>query len=357
MTRFGDFEPLCRNTPSYTWCNLFYRQLSSDSSLKSILTGLSADPNSAPVGVNPVCGIPKVGTTISGPHQSSSNSLGNIANIVVCAVSMLFVLGLIWRAQRRKAAVGRVELRNLLIIYFLTLPFQLLTTGALLSQGSTALVALTAIHAGLVATFFWALLMNAFVATQAVEDGTPSALVPFFLLSAAFFAGTTYVAFDVGLTITKTLGPSSDPRELKSIPLFVLTSIWPAAATVIYFVTMGYIVLVILNETRPMWYYILAAALFVLSQLAWFLLGKVVCEGSSSKVDGSFIATVLETAAVGVLYLAWRSITEGMFLLNSGYFFFWAPDWMSGLGLGLVGFFVYVYGLSVYRRCDVDHGS
>lgn len=34
-------------------------------------------------------------------------------------------------------------------------------------------------------------------------------------------------------------------------------------------------------------------------------------QGTNSKVDGSFVATVLETAAVGVLYLAWRSITEG----------------------------------------------
>lgn len=72
---------------------------------------------------------------------------------------------------------GRVELRNLLILYFLTLPFQLLTTGSFLAQGSTALVALTAIHAGLVAAFFWALLMNALIATQKIEDGTPAALV------------------------------------------------------------------------------------------------------------------------------------------------------------------------------------
>ncbi|KAJ4476463.1 chitin synthase III catalytic subunit-domain-containing protein [Lentinula edodes] len=311
MTRFGDFAPLCTNTPSYTWCNLFYRQLSSDSSLKSILTGLSADANSAPVGINPVCGIAKAGTTIDGPHQGTGKSLGNIANIVVCAVSMLVILGLIVASQKRKAAVGRVELRNLLILYFLTLPFQLLTTGSFLAQGSTALVALTAIHAGLVAAFFWALLMNALIATQKIEDGTPAALVPYLLFCAAFFAGTTYIAFDVGLGITTALGPSNDPRELRSIPLFVLTSIWPAVAAILYFGIMTYIVLAVLNEIRPMWYYILSAGLFVLSQLAWFLLGKVICEGSTSKVDGSFVATILETAAVGVLYLAWRSITEG----------------------------------------------
>ena len=41
---------------------------------------------------------------------------------------------------------------------------------------------------------------------------------------------------------------------------------------------MLYIVLGILNELKPVWYYILAAALFILSQLAWFLLGKAICQ-------------------------------------------------------------------------------
>ncbi len=144
------------------------------------------------------------------------------------------------------------------------------------------------------------------------------------------------------------------------------------SATILYFGIMAYVVLGLLNEVRPMWYYVLAAVLFVLSQLDYFLLSKVICKvrrassartscvrvvprgctdallssfrlpvsdahfhartqmhinsrcargwidptqaaatGGVSKVDGSFIATILETAAVGVLYLAWRSITEG----------------------------------------------
>lgn len=84
-----------------------------------------------------------------------------------------------------------------------------------------------------------------------------------------------------------------------------------------------------------MWFYILAAILFVLSQLDYFLLNKVrhdsqvvssnslkpfqvICRGSDAKVDGSFVATVLETASVAVLYLAWRSITEGEWSLGLG---------------------------------------
>jgi hypothetical protein len=70
-----------------------------------------------------------------------------------------------------------VELRAFLGVYALSLPLQLLTTGAVLEQGSTPLVVLTAVHAGVVAALFWTLVANAVVATQVVEDGTWSSLV------------------------------------------------------------------------------------------------------------------------------------------------------------------------------------
>ncbi|ETW75644.1 hypothetical protein HETIRDRAFT_446634 [Heterobasidion irregulare TC 32-1] len=299
MTRFGDFSPLCSNTPSYPWCNLFYRQLEHHSS--SALTGVSADPNSAPVGINPTCGILRAG------HQGS---LGNIANVVACGISILVVLGLIIMTGRRKAAVGRVELRYFFIMYFISLPLQIITTGSFLEQGSTALTVLTAIHAGIMAAAFWALLGNAIVATQVVEDGTLSSIIPFSFLTIAFFAATTYISLDVAFTFTHTFGPSNPPNALHSVPLFVFTSIWPAVAAILYLGIMTYIVVGVLNEVRPVWYYVLAAVLFVLSQLDYFLLNNVICQGTSAKVDGSFVATVLETAAVGVLYLAWKNITE-----------------------------------------------
>ncbi|KAJ3716577.1 chitin synthase III catalytic subunit [Lentinula raphanica] len=302
MSRFGDFGDICANVPSYTWCNLFYRQLSENSNLSSILSGVSSDATSAPVGVNPECGIPRVG---------SDGSVGNIANIVVCALSMIVVVGLIILTERRKAAVGRVELRNLLAVYFITLPFQLINNGSLLKQGSTLLVVLTAIHAALVATLFWALLANAIISTQVVEDGTMASLAPFYIFCFLIFGGTLYIALDVALGITQTLGPSSNPRELQSVPLFVMTSLWPIIATIIYFVVMLYVILGMLKELRPTLYYILAGVVFIFSQLVWFLLGKVICDSSRSKVDGSFLATILETTAVVLLFLGWRAITEG----------------------------------------------
>ncbi|KAF8886725.1 chitin synthase III catalytic subunit [Infundibulicybe gibba] len=283
MTQFGDFETLCHQTPSYPWCNLFYRQVSSKSCTRCATTNSSI----APVGINPECGIPRAG---------QDGSLANIANILACALSICFVAALIYLTNRRKAALDGSNF--------------IISTGSLLEQGSTALVVLTAVHAGVVAALFWALLANAVVATQVVEDGTLSSLVPYYGLTLAFLAATTYIALDVAFTFTNALGPSNPPEALRSIPLFVLTTIWPCFTVVVYLGLMLYIVRAVLNETRPIWFYILSGALFVLSQLAYFLLSKVVCKGSSSKVDGSFIATILESAAVGVLYLAWRSITE-----------------------------------------------
>ncbi|KAM6492795.1 Chitin synthase III catalytic subunit [Amanita muscaria] len=298
---FGDFQQLCSSTPSYPWCNLFYRQLQRLS--PGTLKGVSSNATSAPVGVNPQCGILRIG---------NEGSVGNVANIAVCGASIIFVIFLIVLCNRRKAAVGRVEFRTLLIFYLFTLPFQLVTTGSFLQQGSQGLVIVTAIHAGLVASFFWSLIANALVSTQVVEDGTPSSIIPYTLFSTAFLAGTLYVALDIALGITQTIGGASSPVEsIRSIPLFVLTSIWPAAASFLYLCIMGYVVLSVLQESRPMYFYLLSAALFVLAQLAFFLLNRVICKGSSTKIDGSFVATLLETAAVGVLYLAWNSITEG----------------------------------------------
>ncbi|KAG8721027.1 hypothetical protein FRC09_008586 [Ceratobasidium sp. 395] len=312
---FGAFRPLCRSVPSYPICNLFTRQLSTQN--PEILQGYGFNPDVSGVGVDPQCAIPQATAGAgAGQNGGGGSGLGNIANVIACGLSIIFTIFLIARCSRRKAAVGRVELRALLILYLFTLPFQLLDTGALLKQATVHISVLTAIHMGLIAAMFWLLLGNAIVATQVVEDGTMSSLVPFYAFAFFFFVGTTYSALDTAFAWTGAFrlgsgGASGEPiQNLVNIPLFVLTSVWPAAATFLYFVIMTYVVVGVLREYRPFLYYAGAALLFVLSQLAYFLLSKIICRRTSAKLDGSFIATILETAAVGVLYLAWRSITE-----------------------------------------------
>lgn len=72
---------------------------------------------------------------------------------------------------------GRVEFRALLVTYLVSLILQLVTAGALLEQGTQAIGALTAIHAGIVASLFWVVLWNAFTTTQLLDDGRPASLM------------------------------------------------------------------------------------------------------------------------------------------------------------------------------------
>jgi len=286
---FGSFVYMCRETDSYPVCNLFWRQLSNANfTLPSSTT--------APVGIEPRCGIP-------------GGRFGNFANIIVCVLCMLLSIYLSQRANRRRAAVGRIEIRAMLVLYAVSLAFQAITTASILEQGSLPLLILTALHAGVVAAFFWTLLGTALVATQYVEDGTPSSLIPYYGLAGILFLATTYIAADTAFGFTN-IFKSTPARDLKSIGLFILLVMWPVVAVLLYFVTMSVIVLRVLEERKPLLYYSGALATFIASQLLYFFLSVPICQGTNRLLDSAFIATALETAAVGILFVAWRGITE-----------------------------------------------
>ena len=64
------------------------------------------------------------------------------------------------------------------------------------------------------------------------HNGVPKKFVyqPLYIISAIGFGVTVYISLDIGLGITKLIGGVSTPPEaLRSIALFILTSIWPAA--------------------------------------------------------------------------------------------------------------------------------
>ena len=56
---------------------------------------------------------------------------------------------------------------------------------------------------------------------------------PFNFFILAFFAAVTYISLDVAFSFTTVFGPSNPPQNLHSIPLFILTSIWPAACVLL----------------------------------------------------------------------------------------------------------------------------
>ncbi|KAJ3576672.1 hypothetical protein NP233_g267 [Leucocoprinus birnbaumii] len=267
--------------------------------------GLGSQRPSAPVGVNPECGIYKL-------HTVEGSSLSNIANNVLCGVGFIVTAFLLWGCQKRIAAVGRVEFRALLATYLVSLIFQLVTTGALLEQGTQTIGALTAIHCGIVASLFWVLLWYSFTTMQVLDDGQTASLLIMHVGQFAFFFVTMFIALATAFGFTSAFGGVSNPPDaLQSIPLFVLTSIWPAVSAVLSFVVISWVVLHILHERRPFWIYMGAAIAFIVAQV--FRLSPVgvsICESSNHRVDGTFIATFLETVSIVAMYYGWADMTK-----------------------------------------------
>ncbi|KAM0747402.1 hypothetical protein T439DRAFT_359726 [Meredithblackwellia eburnea MCA 4105] len=308
LFKFGNFDWACRNVPSLPVCNLFYRQLLvHPHGLTAPATSILGLPDAsssnftqalahAGVGVNPSCSISRMAAT-GGP----SGSLGNIANIVLCGLSVIIALVLAVQAGRRAAAVGRIEMRILFLVYALVQAAQLVDTGAFLRAGGTALSWVSAVHLGLVVGMFWTLLWVAFLSLQVVEDGTLPSIAPMVAILVILTVGSSYIFVDTAFTVTNYF-VSKDPAALHSIWIFVLTIIWPAVAAFVYYVVQMMVVVRVLKETKPLLLFSGSAFLFILSQADYFALSHTICKGSNGKVDGSFIATLLETAAVGVLW-------------------------------------------------------
>ncbi|WVO17477.1 hypothetical protein L204_105169 [Cryptococcus depauperatus] len=310
---FGSFGWICSHTV-LPQCNLFFSQLfhdprpyvttlfpdssefftrynvsSSSSSEDPVVLAAKSD---AGTGIGSNCQIARVG------HRGSS---GDIALIVLSAISLFTAFFLAFRATRRWAAVGRTELRLLLVAYGIHSGLQLVTMTSLLEQGSKGLAVVSAIHVAVIVLTFWLLLGNALIATQVVEDGTAAALVPLIVIGILFFVSTLYISLDTAFHWTNALNMSAgDVKHLKATALFA----------VLYLLFMLYIVISVLNEVKPAFLYAGSFVLFVGAQLVFFLASSPLCNSSHGKVNSAFIATLLEIMSVGMLYLAWVSITE-----------------------------------------------
>lgn len=133
---YGRYDYFCEHIPSVATCNLFFRQFYGSTSENNGVVDSG-------VGINPICAIPNIG---------ASNSIGNVANIVICGLSVFVALFIAFAAFRRIAAVGRVEFASLALWYAVSCVLQLFSEGSFLRQGSVALVWLTAVDEGVVAS-------------------------------------------------------------------------------------------------------------------------------------------------------------------------------------------------------------
>lgn len=311
---FGNYDYACHNIPSLPTCNLFVRQLlyTAPNAPATAILGLPAVSDATyssalaayPVGVNAACAIARMGRAGGQP-----GSLGNIAQIILCSISVIVALVLAAAAHRRTAAVGKSEMSILFVLYGLLQGLALLTTGAFLQAGAEPLTILSAIHLGLVVAFFWTLAWAAFLSLQVVEDGGVSSLAPLFVGFVILWVGSSYIFADTAFGITNYFQPGNQ-ASLHSAWLFVLTIIWPAVATAFYFIVQLGVVVRVLRERKPAFLFLGAIVLFILGQASYYALSYKICTGTHRTVDGSFLATLFETAAIITLFFAWNSITE-----------------------------------------------
>ncbi|KAK0528769.1 hypothetical protein OC842_004449 [Tilletia horrida] len=304
---FGNFGSWCSATPSLAVCNLYYRRLLVQNNLAELGYGdpsanITTSVAAAGVGVNPECFIPRRG---------HAGSLGNVGLIVACCFSFIFVSFMVMRISQRIAAVARQEMRILFLTYLAVVPMQLVTMGSLVEQGSKFLVIVTAVQESLQSCIFWSLLACAVVMTQVVEDGTPASLLPHAIFYVAVFCMTLVVSLDVPFDFAHLAMHSRHQLvDLYNPTLYTITFLIPLVGATMYALLITYVTLGKLQEFRPFGWSILAGVLWAASLLVNFLWSLDLCYISNRRVDGSFLAVILQSTAMWAIFQAWKRMTE-----------------------------------------------
>jgi hypothetical protein len=165
------------------------------------------------------------------------------------------------------------------------------------------------VHIALITATTWILLLNAVVGYQLLDDGTLLSVSLVVLSAAVFVVGVGYIALDTGLSWTG-YWDSSYTGLNRNLALYVLYQLVPLVFLVVFFILESFLVLRVLKERRPMIWLAAAAVLFAISQIFNYVVSRYICSGTNGAIDGAFFATLFTTAAVGMVWYFWSTITE-----------------------------------------------
>ncbi|KAK1832196.1 chitin synthase III catalytic subunit [Podospora conica] len=248
------------------------------------------------------------GCQLTGIPLSGGRYLGNLGSILLSAVGMAAAVYLFYRSERKRAAVGRREMQVFLVGYLLISLCEIFSIGEFPLNESVRIV-FSALHIGFITATLWALMVNALVGYQLVDDGTVLSMGALILSSVILLVGTTYIALDTGFQWTGYWDDSYPPPN-RQIALYVLYQLLPLIFLVAFFALETILVLRVLGETRPMLYLLGAAVLFALGQIFTYVVSTPICEGTAGKIDGSMFQTLFNLLAVVTVWIFWSSITE-----------------------------------------------
>ncbi|CAL5872336.1 uncharacterized protein PFLUO_LOCUS6598 [Penicillium psychrofluorescens] len=258
--------------------------------------------------INVPPGAPYGGCALTGIELSGGRHLSNLGSILLAFIAILLSLFLIWRSDKKHAAVGRREMQLFLLGFIIIEICEIFTVGGI-PLHDTVRKGFSAVHVAAIAATCWILLLNALVGFQLLDDGTPMSLSLICISAAVLFIGTGYIALDTGFNWTGHFEPSHF-GDNRNIGLYVLYQLFPLVCLVVFFVLEAILVLSVLGEFRPMIFLTAAGLLFAIGQVFQYVVSTYVCHGTHGKINGTLFETLFTLLSVGTLWVFWSSITE-----------------------------------------------
>ena len=245
---------------------------------------------------------------MSGITLSNNRNLANLGSILLAGIAMMVTLFLLWRAERKAAAVGRREIQLFLIGYLIIEICEIFTVGGF-PLNNDVRKAFTAVHIAAIVATTWIMLMNAVVGYQLLDDGTAASLGLIGFSALALFVGTGYIALDTAFSWSGFWDTSLQPPH-QSYALYTLYQLAPLVFMFLFFVLESILVLRVLGETKPMVYLVAAALLFAIGQVFMYVVSRHICEGTNGKLNGTLFETLFTLLSVVAIFVFWSSITE-----------------------------------------------
>ena len=227
----------------------------------------------------------------------------------MAGLAILTTLFLLWRTERKAAAVGRREIQLFLIGYLVIEVCEIFTVGGF-PLDNTVRKAFTAIHIAAIVATVWILLMNAAVGFQLTDDGTPVSLALIGGSALVFFVGTGYIALDTAFSWTGFWDSSVNEPRHQSYALYTLYQLAPLVFLCLFFVFESILVLRVLGERKPMLYLVAAAVLFAIGQVFNYVISIHICRPTKGQINGAFFETFFTWLSVIAIWVFWSSITE-----------------------------------------------
>ncbi|KAL4900002.1 hypothetical protein BDW74DRAFT_104802 [Aspergillus multicolor] len=281
-TQFGNFDDFCRDS-TLPVCNLFVSS--------------NQPPNAA------YEGCPLLGIGLSGDRY-----LANLGSILLAFMAILVSLFLIWRSDRKQAAVGRREMQIFLLGFIIIEICEIFSVGGFPLKNEVR-KGFSAAHVAAITATCWILLLNALVGFQFLDDGTPASMGLLLVSGLVFFIGTGYIALDTAFDWTGEFATNRNDGY-RNIALYVLYQLFPLVCLVAFFLLETFLVVRILGEFRPMLYLAAAGLLFAIGQIFNYVISTHLCQATNGKINGALFETLFTLFSVVMLWVFWSSITE-----------------------------------------------